>query len=212
MKSIIVIGGGGHARVVIDSLRASGAHVIGFVDRDASKTAVLGAARMGDEASVLSHPEKDVWLANGIGSVGAPGPRLEWYRWFKERGFFFTQVIHPSALIADDAILGEGAQVMAGAVIQTGVCVEENSIVNTHASIDHECLIGAHVHVAPGVTLSGLVRVGDRAHLGTGAIVVQGMEIGADSIVGAGSVVVRPVAKGSVVWGVPAREQHVDRP
>jgi acetyltransferase-like isoleucine patch superfamily enzyme len=85
--------------------------------------------------------------------------------------------------------------------------VGHNSIINTRASVDHDCVIGAHVHLAPGVTLSGGVTVGEGTHIGTGAVVIQGMTIGPRAIVGAGAVVVADVPAGAVVLGVPARER-----
>ncbi len=93
---------------------------------------------------------------------------------------------------------------MAGAVVNIGTRVKENSIINTNASVDHDCLIGAHVHIAPGVTLSGGVTVGEGSHIGTGASVMQGIEIGANVIVGAGAVVIDNIETGKTVCGVPA--------
>ena len=91
---------------------------------------------------------------------------------------------------------------MAGCVIQTGTNIGANSIVNTRASIDHDCTIGETVHIAPGVTLSGNVRVGDRTHIGTGAVVIQGIAIDADSLVAAGAVVYRDLpAKSRLIPG-----------
>jgi len=94
---------------------------------------------------------------------------------------------------------------MAGAVVQAGCRIGENVIVNTRASIDHDCDIEAHAHVAPGAVLSGCVHVGERAHIGAGATVIQGLTIGAGAIVGAGAVVVDGIPDGVTVVGVPAR-------
>ncbi|MBX2819383.1 MAG: acetyltransferase [Rhodothermaceae bacterium] len=207
MKSlpIIVLGGGGHARVVIDALLACNEQVLGFVDADPDKTDVEGLRRLGQVEYIAETYRSDkVLLANGFGSIGMPGARLTYFEKYKQWGFQFISVIHPRAIVSPSTTLEEGVQVMAGAIIQPGVSVGENSIINTGASVDHDCTIGSHVHVAPRATLSGTVRVGDCAHIGTGAVVIQGIDIGAESMVGAGSVVVKDVEKGSTVLGNPA--------
>ena len=210
MKSlpIIVLGGGGHARVIVDALLACDEQVLGFVDADPDKKDVEGLRRLGKVEYIAETYKSDkILLANGLGSIGMPEARLKYFNMYKQLGFQFITVVHPKAIVASSAKLEEGVQVMAGAIIQPGVFVGENSIINTGASVDHDCTIGSHVHVAPRVALSGTVRVGDYAHLGTGAVVIQGIEIGAESMVGAGSVVVKDVADGSTVWGNPASKK-----
>jgi UDP-perosamine 4-acetyltransferase len=102
--------------------------------------------------------------------------------------------------------LGEGVQIMAGTVVQPGSKIGDNTILNTRSSVDHDCEIGAHVHIAPGVTLSGGVRVHDDAHIGAGAVLIQGVEVGASSLVAAGSVVIHAVPANTRVAGMPARK------
>lgn len=205
---VVIIGAGGHARVLIEALRLANCRIAGLLDADPSMTGkvVMGVPVIGtDEALKGLHPG-EVRLVNGIGSVASTARRREVFDRVGKMGFRFATVLHPSAVIASDASLGEGAQVMAGAVLQVGVQVGANAIVNTRASLDHDCLLGAHAHVAPGVTLSGGVSVEEEAHIGTGATVIQGIRIGRGSVVGAGSVVVRNVSPGVTVLGVPARE------
>ena len=202
---VIIIGGGGHARVILDACLVVGQAVLGFVDRDPTKNQLLGYDRLGDESSILGYSNQEVVLVNGLGSVGEPGKREEWYNMYKAKGYTFVSVIHPGAIVSKYAEIKEGVQVMAGCVVQAGVVIKENTIINTKASIDHDCQIGAHVHIAPGVTLSGTVHVGDRTHVGTGACVIQGISIGPGCIVGAGSVVVKSVGPQETIKGVPAR-------
>lgn len=163
---------------------------------------------LGDDQVVLGYPPSDVRLLNGVGSTRASSARQRVFAQFKQRGYTFTGVRHPSAVISSDSTLGEGVQIMAGVILQPGASVAENSIVNTRASVDHDCRIGAHVHLAPGVILSGGVTVGDGVHVGTGAVVIQGVTIGALATIAAGAVVVKDVPAGAVVLGVPARERH----
>ena len=205
VKPIIILGGGGHARVVVDTLYAHKADVIGFVDKDPLKTTLNGLPRLGAEDYILeSCNAEEIVVANGIGSIGQPGARYEWFVRLRQHGYSMVSIIHPSSIISPSVRLGMGVQVMARAVLQPGVHVKENTIINTGAIVDHDCEIGAHVHIGPGAVLSGNVSVGDGAHVGTGASVIQGIKIGAKSIVGAGSVVIRNVEDNVIVAGVPA--------
>ena len=207
-QRVIVLGAGGHARVLIDALLLLEWDVLGVtVPAEGSfASELLGVSVIGDDEQITRYAPLDVRLVNGIGSVGDASARRLLYESWLDRGYRFTTVVHPSVVIARDVTLGEGVQIMAGAVIQTGCRIGANTIVNTASSIDHDCHIGAHCHVAPGTTLSGSVDVGDRTHLGTGAVVIQGVRIGADVLVAAGAVVTRDVEAGQRVQGVPARE------
>lgn len=205
---IIILGAGGHAKVMIDALLASSAVIAGVVDPDLTLTGtnILGVPVLGGDDVVNKFPPSQVQLVNGLGSVGLPVKRQQLFERFKGLGYNFATVVHPSAVVASDVVLGEGAQVMAGAVIQPGCRIGLNSIVNTRASVDHDCIIGDHVHIAPGVTLSGGIAVGTCSHIGTGATVIQGISIGNGGLVAAGSVVTRDISDGLMVRGVPARE------
>jgi sugar O-acyltransferase (sialic acid O-acetyltransferase NeuD family) len=200
-RPVVILGGGGHARVVIDTLRCAGMAIAGVIDPKAEVAARLpgGIAWLGSDLSDIRPGEVD--LALGIGSldVGAKNPRPRVFAEAKAAGFEVLSLRHPSAIIAADAEIGEGSQVMAGAIVQPGVRIGVNCIVNTGSGIDHDCRIGDHVHIAPGVTLSGTVEVGDGCHLGSGAIVIQNIRIGAEAMIAAGAVVTQNVAPGARV-------------
>jgi sugar O-acyltransferase (sialic acid O-acetyltransferase NeuD family) len=198
-RSVIVLGGGGHARVVIDALLAGGRQVLGIVDPKSDLTLPAGVRRLGADLSGLRPAEAELALGIGSVDVGEKNPRPRLFLEGNAAGFTFVVLRHPSAVVAGDVVLGEGAQIMAGAIIQTGARIGRNVIVNTRASVDHDCRIGDHVHIAPGVILSGGVEIGAGAHLGTGAIVVQGIVIGAEAMIGAGALVRHPVAPGARV-------------
>ena len=207
-RPLILVGSGGHARVLLSTLRLLGARILGFVDPDKTRAELLAVPYLGADDAISSDPSQ-VLLVNGLGSVASIGNRLRVYESFRRRGYRFASVIHPSAIIAPEAELAEGVQIMAGAILQTGCVVEENCIINTGARVDHDCVIHAHAHVAPGAMLSGNVHVGPRSHVGVGATVIQGVHIGSDAIVGAGAVVLSDVPESCTVVGIPARPIQV---
>ena len=206
--AIIILGAGGHAKVLIDALLLSSAVIAGVVDPDLALvgTTILGVPVLGGDDVINEFPPSEIKLVNGLGSVGLPVKRQQLYERFKDLGYKFATVVHPSAVVASDVVLGEGAQVMAGAVIQPGCRIGINSIINTRASVDHDSIVGEHAHVAPGVTMSGGVKIGMGSHIGTGATLIQGKSIGRGCLVAAGAVVTKDIADGVMVRGVPARE------
>jgi sugar O-acyltransferase (sialic acid O-acetyltransferase NeuD family) len=203
---IIVIGAGGHAKVLVDALHRAGREVIGLttLDHGIAGQSVLGCRLLGNDEILDSYGRDQVRLVNGIGSVDSLAKRKQVFENFKKQGFQFTTVIHPSAIVSSDAKLGEGVQIMAGAIIQPGVAIGDNTIVNTRAAVDHDCKIGEHVHVAPGCTLSGNVAVGAETHIGAGATVIHGITIGRRCLVAAGAVVCSDIPDTGRVAGIPA--------
>jgi len=202
-----VLGNGGHAKVLIDILLVNHISNIGMTDSQPEKTGskILGIPVIGSDDILAQYPPETIELANGIGTAGNPEKRIRIFQHLKEKGYRFPTVIHPSAIIAMDVVIGEGTQIMAGAIVQPGCRVGVNAIINTGAMIDHDCHIGDHVHLAPGVVLSGEVKVGNRSHIGTAAAVIQGVSIGESARIGAGAVVVSDIPLGVKAIGVPAR-------
>lgn len=204
MRPLIVLGGGGHAKVAIEVFHLQGHDVIGFTDPNPHNWQ-YGYPCLGDDQVVNNYDPQEILLVNGLGSVGDNSRRKSLFSYWKEKGYTFASIIHPSAILSPDAILEEGVQVMAGAVVQAGARIGANTILNTRVAIDHDTTIGRHVHIAPGSVLSGNVTIDDDVHIGTGAVVIQGLTIGKNSIVGAGAVVVNNVPSNAKVIGVPAR-------
>ena len=159
----------------------------------------------GNDDIISDHSPADVYLANGLGSIGVPDLRKKIYSTWTEKGFEFLTIVHPAAFVSSTANLSPGTQIMAGAVVQTHANIGVNAIVNTRASIDHDCMIGKHCHIAPGVTISGSVETGELCHIGTGANVIQSVKIGNRVVVGSGSTVIKDIADDSIVTGTPAK-------
>ncbi len=207
-RSLIVIGAGGHAKVVIDALLSRDMSLKGITDQDPSKhgTSILGVDVIGDDGVLDEQTAADIRLVLGVGSTEAGSARRKIFDNLKARGYEFANVVHPSAVIGRDVEIGEGAQIMAGAVIQTGCRIGKGVIVNTGARVDHDCILGDFVHIAPGAVLSGDVAVGDDSHIGCGATVLQGQRIGRSVTVGAGAVVASHIIDDVCVVGIPAKE------
>ena len=206
-KPVIVIGASGHAKVLIDLLQLSGKEILFCteVDKELIGNTVLGVSIAGTDDMIDEYSPAEVDLVNGLGSVHIPELRCRIAKDWLAKGFNFSTVIHPSAVVSSTAVLEPGVQIMAGAVIQAAARIGTNSIVNTCASIDHDCVVGAHSHVAPGATLSGLVEIGELCHIGTGAKIIQAVRIGSRVVVGAGSTVIEAVPEDAIVVGTPAK-------
>lgn len=208
--SIVLIGGGGHARVLIDALRAAGeTGSIAVLDRDPAQTGtqVLDATILGGDELLEQLAANGVRrFAVAVGGTKNNAPRAALYRRALDLGLEPAVIIHPRAVVSPWATIGPGCQILAGAVVNAGAVLGANVIVNTGAIVEHDCRIGEHVHIATGAKLASTVTVGDRAHVGAGSVVRQVLTIGEDAVVGAGAVVVKNVSAATVVAGVPAKE------
>jgi len=203
----ILLGAGGHAKVVLAAARALRWDVIGVCDPAFMAAEDLhewrGVRVLGTDAALAGVDPSTVALLNGVGQIPGGSARQRLFEALSAGGFRFPALVHPSASVDPSAVLEEGAQIMAGAVIQADTRVGPNTIVNTRASIDHDGQIGAHVHIAPGATLCASVHVDDGAYVGAGATVVQGVRLGRSAFLKAGALLTRDLGDGGR-W--PARE------
>lgn len=209
---IILIGAGGHARVLIDVLRRGGFTVAAAVDRDERLhgRAIDGVPVIGGDGVVYARAPETVVLVSAVGnapSAGASGlhVRRAVFDRFTARGYAFRDVISPDAVVSAAAVLEPGCQIITGAIVHPGARIGMGAIINTGARVDHDCVIGPCAHVAPGAVLCGDVAVGAETHVGAGAVVIQGVRIGDRAVIGAGAVVTADVLSGTVVLGIPAR-------
>ena len=206
-KPLILLGGGGHAKVIIDCLRHCNQDIIGITDNESDKHGSLihGVKVLGADGIIFNYSISDIFLINCLGAVKETNKRKDIFYAFRSKGYIFLKVIHPSVVYASDVILGEGVQLMAGSIIQAGCTVGDNTIVNTKSSIDHDCTIGKNVHIAPGATLSGSVVIADDTFIGAGTTIIQGIVIGKNSYIGAGSLVLNHIPPDTLAYGIPAK-------
>lgn len=206
-KPLIILGAGGHASVCADLLRRQDREIIGYCSPVESEWARRNDLNyLGTDDAILRFSPSEIGLVNGIGSIGATSARGRIFEQYRELGYRFSSLIHDTAVVSEWTELAEGVQIMAGAILQAGCIIGINSIINTKASVDHDCKVGSHVHISPGSILCGGVSVGDYTHIGAGATVIQSVSIGSCCMVGAGSVVIRQVVSDKTVYGVPAEE------
>ncbi len=203
----VIVGAGGHGRVVLDILMHEGHHkVLGFLD---SNPELHG--RQVDGVEVLGPLQrlaglKEEGVRGAIISIGHNGTRRSFCEEVRRLGFELVNAIHPSANIAGNVTLGRGVVVAAGVLVCAHCRIGDAVILNTGCLIDHETTVGTACHICPGVKIAGRVTVESGAFVGIGSTIVQHVRVGHDAVVGAGAVVLNDVAPSSTVVGLPARE------
>jgi UDP-N-acetylbacillosamine N-acetyltransferase len=206
LTEIAIWGASGHGRVVLDAARLDATlTVVGFIDdAPALKGQSMAACPVlgGKEAlpQLLSSGVRFIHVA-----VGHCPTRSAIIQHLIAEGFTPATIAHPRAIIAGDVVIGRGSFVAAGVVVNSGAKVGGHVILNTSASVDHDCVIGDGVHLAPGVRVGGLTSVGAGTFIGIGATVLNCLKIGEQTIVGGGAVVVDDLPAGVVAYGVPAK-------
>lgn len=188
MKPVILLGAGGHAKVLLSTLKLLSIPVLFAIDPQ-KKGLLFDVPIFPDESRLKKYHPTEIALVNGLGMLPKKKIRKDLFCRLKKAGYSFRTVIHPTAILAKELKLGEGVQIMAGVVIQPDVIIGENSIINTRASIDHDTVIGAHVHVAPGATLCGSVFLENDVFVGAAATIIQEITLSQSSIVPAGAVI-----------------------
>lgn len=203
-RSLLLVGGGGHATVVAEAALLSGWRIIGFLDDNADAPLGATADRLGSFASIDQHE-----LTGHHPTIIAVGDlRLRKDCVARVDGDFAT-VIHPSASVSPSATIGDGVFIGPNAVVHTNARIGAHATVNSGAIVEHDVVLGDNAHVAPGAALGGSVQVGAGTLIGIGARVIPGVRIGSDAIVGAGAVVIRDTPDGVCVVGAPAAEVGV---
>jgi len=202
---MLIIGAGGHGKVVADVVACEGRHrVVGFLDSDTALhgTNVAGVPVLGGVNQLLKLKQK---IRGVVIAIGDNAVRQRYSQEMIDIGMELITCVHPRASVASSAVLGRGVVVCAMAVVGVDTTVGDACVINTSAVVDHECVIGDAVHICPGAVLAGRVRVGDRAFIGMGAKIIQCVSVGAAAIIGAGAVVTVDLPERVTAVGIPAR-------
>ena len=204
-KTIILIGGGGHAKVLCDMLRDQGNRIEAVfapsIDEDFSL--FHNITRISDDSKVFEYDPDEILLINGVGGLPGSSLRSSIFRRFKERSFQFLTIKSKLAFVSEHAKLGMGVQIMPGAVVNANAVIGDNSIINSGAIVEHDCRVGDNNHIAPGAVLCGESSTESNVHVGVGAAVIQGIHIGENSVVGAGTSVTRNLEANMVCRPAP---------
>lgn len=193
---LLVVGAGGHAKVVLDAAMAGGLEIAGVLGREGGARELLGIPVIHDIAAI----DADAFIV-GIGDNAA---RAAEFARLSDLGMTPVSVIHPSAVIAPSATIGAGTFVAAGAVVNPEAIIGEDAIINTGCTVDHDCVVGDHALIGPTASLCGAARVGAGALVGAGTSIVPGVSVGEWSVIGAGSAVICDLPAHSTCVGVPA--------
>jgi sugar O-acyltransferase (sialic acid O-acetyltransferase NeuD family) len=209
MNDMVVIGGGGHTKVLISILKRLDYRLLGYTD-PMDRGPILGVAYLGgdDILRSLIREHMGCFAAIGLGKVDASAARRALADRVGAIGFVLPPVISPTAIVNEGVDLGTGTVVFDGVVVNSGTVIEGLCILNTSCIVEHDCRLGDNVHVAPGAVVSGGVTVGANTMLGAGSTVVQDVSIVADCMVGAGSTVAYDLESPGTYVGSPARRIH----
>ncbi len=206
IPKILLLGGGGHCRSVLDSILTSNKyHSIGIVDNLSCQN-IMGIPVVGQDED-LPALYKQGWTHAFItlGSIGNPVIRRKLYQRVNDIGFSIPNIIDPSAIVSENVILDKGIFIGKRVIVNVNSHIGEGAILNSGCIIEHDCNIGDFVHISPGAVVCGHVQIDENSHLGAGAIVRQQLQIGRNSLIGAGSVVVRNIPEGKIAYGNPCR-------
>ena len=208
-RKLLLIGGGGHCKSIIDVLEESEPvySEIGIIDIHNIGKKVMDYIVLGNDddlQKLLKEGYTDAFIS--LGGIGNGAIRENHFLRIKSMGFNIPNIVSSTATVSRNVVLGDGIFIGKKAVVNVGVTIGNNSIINTVAIVEHDCQIDSSVHISPGSVLSGGVTIGNYSHLGTNACVVQNIQIGKNVIVGAGSVVNKSLNNNIIAYGVPCRE------
>ena len=209
MDNILIVGGGGHAKVVISIIKKTRKyHVVGYTDL-VDKGIILSVPYIGDDSALPEFRVKHEvdYAIVGVGHVRNADARKKIVEQTLAAGFRLPALISPQASVNENVTLGDGTVVMDGVVINSDTVIGKFGIINTRSIVEHDCIVGDFVHVGPGAVLCGGVTVGNNTLVGAGSTVVQNLKIGSDCLIGAGSVVVDHCTEPGTYVGIPSRKQ-----
>ena len=204
MKPLILIGGGGHCKSVIDVAESAGYNILGILDmpEEVGKP-VLDYTVIGTDDDIPQYADKAEFIIT-VGFIKDPSIRVRIYDKVKQAGGKLATIVASTAHVSHYATLGEGTVVMHQAVVNAGAKIGENCIINTFCNIEHNAVIGGQCHISTGTMVNGDCKVGERVFIGSQSVLANGITMGEDIIVGAGSVVRKSISEKGVYAGNPA--------
>lgn len=206
MNTVVIVGGGGHAKVLASVLKKLGCPVAGYTD-PRNHGALLGAPYLGtdDVLRALAGDLPHAGAAIGVGKVDASDIRITLATRVRALGFTLPAIVSPEAIVNEEVELSEGTVVFDGAVINAGTIVDRLCIINTNSTVDHDCLLGENVHIASGATVSGGVTIGPHCLIGAGSTLVHSISVCSGCLIGAGTIVADNITIPGTYVGNPAR-------
>lgn len=212
MNNIILIGGGGHCKNIIDIINSEKSfNIVGILDlKENIGKEICGVKIIGtdDELYKIRNNISNAFIS--VGSIGNVEVRKKIYIKLKQFKFNIPYIKDKSAIISENVKINKGALICKGVIVNADTVIGENCIINSGAIIEHDCKIGDFVHIAPGSIICGGVSIENNTHIGAGSTVLQYRNIGKCSIIGAGSVVTRDIGNNIVAYGNPAREVRIN--
>ena len=208
-KRILLIGGGGHCKSVLDSLLELNEFAeIGIIDkRENVGKSVMGVTVVGcddDLPNLFRYGYRYAFVT--VGSIGNPTLRIKLFTLLNEIGYGIPAIIDGSAKVSKHAIIEQGVFIGKHTIVNAGAIIQKGSIINSGAVVEHDCQIGTFSHIAPGAVLGGEVVVGENSHVGSNATIKQQIHVGSNSIIGMGSVVLQNIDSNTMAYGNPCRE------
>lgn len=204
MKNLILVGGGGHCKSVIDVAESAGYTILGIFDRpEEIGKRVLGYEVIGTDDDMARYADKAEFVVT-VGQIKSPVLRVKLHQLLVEAGCHFATIISPKAHVSSYALIGEGTVVMHQAVVNADAHIGKGCIINTFANIEHDAFIGDYCHISTGAMVNGECKVGNNCFIGSQAVLVNGISIGNGIIVGAGSLVRNNINVKGIYSGVPA--------
>lgn len=201
-KPIVILGGGGHASVLVEILKTQRRKIKAIVcpDNIASRPVFNNIQQLYADEDILQFSSDDIELVNAIGTRPRSTLRYCINEKFLAWGYHFATVISDSAYVSDHAYIGDGVQILTYAVIHPGTVIGNHTVINTRAVIEHDCTIGAYNFIAPGAVLCGQVRTKDNVFIGAGATIIPNIDIEEKGIVTAGAILVTTLRTGKACY------------
>lgn len=207
MKKIVLVGGGGHCKVIIDIIKSTNEYeIVGVTDNNKIGEKLLDVPIIGND-DILPELFKS-GVKNAFVSLGALNNievRDKIYNKLKNVGFNIPKLIHNKAVVSPYTEIHDGTCIMAGAIVNAGAVINENCIINTSSVIEHDCIIGRNTHVSPRSCIAGGCSIGENSHIGAGCCIIQGINIGSNVVIGAGAVVLKDIKDHVTAVGIPAK-------